>query len=365
MSIITGLESVRSISSKYWERIECWRDAAHVFVQEKYLDKTRQSEPEIAAGFGSRTPETSSFLLHYGKRWKTNAGKTVILVHGATDNANRVWGRGGLADALERSGCRVFAVTFPHKHGNLFYEAAHVASAVKLARAAAGADRVALIAHSAGGIAARLCVCAGAGYSCAGMVERLITLATPHGGMDFIFRHPQLNSFFMLDNPLACAPMSWDRIFTGGKWRDTLALSVYGEYFPMQRQLLHDWRDKFPANSSEPDVEITYGGGQGAAGHSQGIKKAMELGGNFIAELHSRVFDAGVAVTLVGGKRNDMEGCSVETDGVSDGLVFLESACAAPETGGAGVRTVTVDENHLSITCSPAMLELIPSLIDR
>jgi pimeloyl-ACP methyl ester carboxylesterase len=362
-----GLKAVRTAPSKHWDKIECWKDTGHLFAQEKYLAKLYQSDTEIVAGFGSQTPETPSFLLHYGKRWKTNTGKTVILVHGATDNANRAWGRGGPADALERAGCRVFAITFPHKHGDLFYEAAHLASAVKIAREATGAERVALVAHSAGGLAARLCVSQWQSHDgfepCGGDVERLITLATPHGGMDFIFRHPQLNSFFMQVNPLAGAPMSWDKILCGEEWKDTIDLSVYGDYFPMQRQILSDWRHKYPVNPSAQDWEVTYDGGQGVAGRSQGIRKAIVLGGGFIAGLDFCPVDSAVAVTLVGGKKNEMFGCFAETDGVSDGLVFLESACAVPKAGGADVQTITVDENHLSVISSPAMLDLMPALV--
>ena len=88
---VPGLSLVRSTGSKYWERIECWQDTARPFAVESALNKSRHETPEIISAFGSNLPPASTFLLHYGPKWKTNKGKVVVLSHGASDNANRAW----------------------------------------------------------------------------------------------------------------------------------------------------------------------------------------------------------------------------------------------------------------------------------
>lgn len=376
-----GLSLVRSISSGYWAKIDCIRDAAHNYAQEKYLNKSRHADPEIVAAFGSGFPQTDTFLLHYGRKWNTNSGKAVILLHGASDNATRAWAapemmtgdasRPGLAQALEEKGYRVFAVTFPHKHGSLFYEAEHTASAIETVKRLTGARKVVLIGHSAGGLAARAYV---SGYRLNGFtayrgdVEQLVTLATPHGGQDFQFRHPDFNYFFVKDELAANAPMSWDKILYYGQWKDTLDFSVYGDYFPMQQQVLRDWTARFPVNPAvSQDWYTTYHGGQGFVSHSMGIKEAIARGGNFMNELRRYPVAPGVAVTVLAGTDNRIDNVpQTESDGPSDGLVFVESACATDGMAAAGaepVKKLLVNANHLTITYRPEPVRLILSIL--
>ncbi|MDO8805723.1 MAG: alpha/beta fold hydrolase [Elusimicrobiota bacterium] len=379
---LAGLNLIRSLRSKYWERIECWQDTARPFAVESALNKSRHETPEIISAFGSNLPPASTFLLHYGPKWKTNTGKVVVLAHGASDNANRAWATPaillgdanapGLLQALEAKGYRVFAITFPHKHGNLFYEAQYLADAVELARQATGAGKVILIGHSAGGVAARAYVSSfrpnGAWTGYRGDVEQLITMAAPHRGQDFAFRHPEFNYYFMKDELAANAPMSWDKILVYGQWQDTLEFSIYSDNFPMQQQVLYDWTGKYPVSAASPDSYTTLHGGQGVMSHSLGINSAIMKGGNFLNAFRAYPVPADIAVTVIAGTNNKIENVpQTEKDGPSDGLVFVESASHTADLTHPArkepIQKLLVNENHVTITFSPAMLKLIPGLI--
>ncbi|MEI7528642.1 MAG: alpha/beta hydrolase [Elusimicrobiota bacterium] len=377
-----GLELVRSIPSKYWERIECYQDTAHPFAMESALNKSRHETPEIVSAFGTNLPPTSIFLLHYGPKWRTNTGKVVVLAHGASDNANRAWATPaiqlgdanapGLLQALEAKGFRVFAVTFPHKHGNLFYEAQYLADAITLVRQATGVSKVTLIGHSADGLVARAYVSSyrlmGAWDSYRNDVEQLITLATPHRGQDFSFRHPEFNYYFMKDDLAANGPMSWDKILAYGIWQDTFEFSIYSDNFPMQQQVLYNWSGKYPVSTLSPDFATTMAGGQGLMSHSLGINSAMMKGGNFMATFKSYPVPADIAVTVIAGNNDKIQNVpQTEKDGPSDGLVFLESASHTADLTHPArkvpIQKIIVNENHVTITFSPAMLKLVADLI--
>ncbi len=377
-----GLRLLRSIQSKYWERIECYQDTLRPFAVESVLNKSRHETPEIISAFGSNLPPASTFLLHYGPKWRTNTGKVVMLVHGASDNANRAWATPaillgdanapGLLQALEGKGFRVFAVTFPHKHGNLFYESQYLADAIELARQATGAGKVTLIGHSAGGLAARAYVSSfrlnGAWTGFRGDVDQLITMAAPHRGQDFAFRHPEFNYYFMKDELAANAPMSWDKILVYGQWQDTLEFSIYSDNFPMQQQVLYDWTGKYPVKATSPDYYTTLHGGQGLMSHSLGISNAVMKGGNFLNAFRAYPVPADISVTVIAGNNNKIENVpQTETDGPSDGLVFVESAAHTADLTHPArtepIQRLIVNENHVTIAFSPAMLKLVTGLI--
>jgi pimeloyl-ACP methyl ester carboxylesterase len=379
---VSGLRLVRSIQSSYWAKIECYQDALRPFAVEGALNKSRHETPEIISAFGSNLPPASTFLLHYGPKWQTNKGKVIMLVHGASDNANRAWATPaillgdpsapGMLQAFEAKGYRVFAVTFPHKHGNLFYEAQYLADAIELARQATGAAKVVLIGHSAGGLAARAYVssfrlnAAWTGYR--GDVSQLITLATPHRGQDFAFRHPEFNYYFMKDELAANAPMSWDKILAYGVWQDTLEFSIYSDNFPMQQQVLYDWSGKYPVSVMSPDSYTTMHGGQGLVSHSLGINSAIMKGGNFMSAFKAYPVPADIPVTVIAGTNKTIENVpQTEKDGPSDGLVFVESASHTADLTHPArkepIQKLLVNENHVTMAFSPAMLKLVTGLI--
>jgi pimeloyl-ACP methyl ester carboxylesterase len=379
----SGMRLVRTVQSRHWERIECWQDTARPFAVEPMLEKSRHETPEIISAFGGNKPQTSNFLLHYGPRWRTNTGKIVMLVHGASDNANRAWATPaillgdasapGLLKALEDKGHRVFALTFPHKHGNLFYEAQYLADALELvAEAADGGGPVTLIGHSAGGLVARMYVSNftpnGNWTHYRGGVERLITLAAPHRGQDFAFRHPEFNYYFMKDELAANAPMSWDKVLAYGVWKDTFEFSIYSDNFPMQQQVLYNWSGKFPVSPTAPDSYTTMHGGQGYVSHSLGIDNAIARGGNFMSALRAYPVPADIAVTVIAGTKQSIENVpQTEKDGPSDGLVFVESASHTADLTHPArrqpIEKLLVNENHVTIAFSPAILKLVTDLI--
>ena len=375
---------VRVVRSKYWERIECYQDKTHPFAAQSVLNKSRHEDLEVVAAFGSQLPDSSLFLLHFGPKWRVNKGKVVVLAHGASDNSTRAWAapemmtgdpyKTGLLQALEAKGYRVFAVTFPHKHGNIFYEAQYLADAVELAKLATGAAKVTLIGHSAGGLAARAYV---SGYrlntawtAYRGDVEKLITLATPHRGTDFAFRHPEFNYFSIKDEPVANAPMSWDRILYYGQWQDTSEFSIYSDNFPMQQQVLYDWTAKYPVNTLSPDFYTTLHGGQGFVSHSLGINNAILKGGNFMNNFMAYPVPPELPVVVIAGTNSTMKDIpATEKDGPSDGLLFVESASHTADLNHPArklpIKTYLVNENHLTISYSPAMQAMITGLVNN
>ncbi len=345
------------------------------------LRKSRHENQEVVAAFGSNMPASDLFLLHYGTKWGANRGRVVLLVHGASDNATRAWAAPrslqggsdtGLLQALEAAGFRVAALTFPHKHGNLFYQAQYLADALEILGAGSG-NKAALVGHSAGGLAARVYVSGyrlGGGWTpYRGDVSQLITLATPHRGQDFAFRHPEFNYFFMKDEMLANAPMSWDKILAYGQWKDTFEFSIYSDNFPMQQQVLYNWTGRYPVSLTAPDYYTTLHGGQGYVSHSLGIDNAIARGGNFMSGLRAYPVPADIAVTVIAGTNQSVENVpQTEKDGPSDGLVFVESAAHTADLTAPGrkepIQKLLVDENHVTITFSPAMLRLVTGLIN-
>lgn len=380
----SSITLIKTTPSLYWDKIETYRNTKSPFVQEKYLNKSRHENEEIVSAFGDKFPKTSDFLLHYAKNWNTNTGKVVILIHGASDNATRAWilpeslqgnmSVRGLVDDLVSSNFRVFAITFPHKHGNLFYEAQHLASAIKIVKNVTGTEKVVLIGHSAGGVVARLYLTdfrlSGNWDKYGNDVETLITLASPHGGQDYIFRHTEMNYFYMQDEMLANAPTSWDKILYYGVWIDTYKFSIYDQYFPMQQQLLANLTGIHPIKMTSPDYYTTLYGGQGFVSHSLGINEAIQRGGNFINNLKKYPLPPDVNVILIAGTKQELPNIPdnvIEKDGPSDGLIFISSAL---DTQGMNhpsrtkpIKTITVNENHVSITYSPSMKKLIIDLI--
>lgn len=377
-----SLELVRAVPSKYWAKIECYRDYDHPFSQESYLEKARQTNPEIVAAFGSAVPLTSTFLLHYGAKWRENKGRVVILLHGSNHNATLAWAvpelwlgkpeTTGMLAALEDKGYRVFALTFPHRHGNLFYEAEYLAGAIAVVRAVTGAAKVTIVGHSSGGLVGRMYVSSyrlsSAFTAYRGDVERLVTLASPHRGQDFVFRHPEFNYFLFSDDVVANAPMSWDKMLYYGSWRDSFKYSIYSDNFPMQQQILSDWTSRYPVSIFSPDWYTTVHGGSGFVSHSFGIKETIMRGGNFMENFRSHQVNPDVSVTVIAGTNKNIDGMAkTETDGPSDGLIFVESAANTSDMSSPdrkeSVKKFLVDASHLSITYQPAVLDLVSAVI--
>jgi pimeloyl-ACP methyl ester carboxylesterase len=99
----------------------------------------------------------------------------VLLVHGYACNRAAGW---ALARALRRRGETVWAPTLEPIYGAIDTWVEPLAAAVDRLRTATGAERVVLVTHSMGGLAARAYLRAHGGAK----IGRLITLGAPHHG---------------------------------------------------------------------------------------------------------------------------------------------------------------------------------------
>lgn len=357
-----------SPTTSYWEKVELIENREKSFRPQNFLSNQEHRDPRIVEAFGTATPGAGKFLLHYAPGWKKGSRpRPVLLVTGARHNAN-IWAEGpaqdgktqGLAQYLSAQGFQVFALTFPHPHGDNFCWAQNIADAVKRIREITGAEKVDLVAHSKGGIAARAYV---SSMSEEGMdrfnhdVQKLILLGTPNLGLDYPFRHPASNLAFWpeKEDPWFDAPMCWNRIKTHGLWEDCERLSLYtkgGNFFPGQAQLLSPFDSRYPLSTLELDWLTTYYGGEGFMSASKGIREAIREGGDFMAELNRRPADPGVQIAVLAGSKADIPFVHNEHTGPSDGIVFTTSSLHTDSItrGGAPLLKKTLlPLNHLEL----------------
>lgn len=330
-----------SIPSKLWDRIELIRDSNPNFRPEDFRERQKHKNPEIIKAFGRPDPPSSDFLLHLAGGWDTNPRPVpVLLVHGATKDAND-WmdpaenlGSEPLGKYLADAGFKVFAITFSHDQGNNYYWTQHIANAIERIKKITGADKVDVVAHSKGGIPARMYA---SDFRLPWMtpyredVRNLVLLGVPNLGIDYPFRHPVVNFALYpeVDDPKFDVPMSWSKILYGGTWQDTRELSIYsdkGDYFPGQRQLLYRWDDKYPVSPFEQDWYTTYYGGQGFVSASRGIDYSIKESGNFMENLRKHGVHKGVRINVLAGCHHDISFIHDEHDGPSDGILFTDSA---------------------------------------
>jgi triacylglycerol lipase len=354
-------EPVRSIPSAIWERIELYHDQRSLFRHEPFIDKLLHREPEIVAAFGRPDPPSGYWLLHYGKRWEQNLGAQraegrspvpVLLIHGAGHTANTGFPRGPLLAELEAQGHVLFAISFAHPHGDNWQQAEALAGAIARVRLVTGAERVDLVAHSKGCVPARLYTSGlhlpeGTPYR--GDVRRLVLCGSPNLGIDYAFRHPLL---FWVGAWFGNAP---------SPYLPPLRYSLYpGGAYPGQAQMVRELRDLVPLG--DPDVWNTprlYGGGLTLYGYSRGVRWTAQAGGQLIDRLNEAGIDPGIEIAVLGGNnpRLSVDGVPVgETDGESDGLLFVPSAMHTDGLICRGARLLTADLlplNHLELVEDP------------
>lgn len=99
----------------------------------------------------------------------------VLLIHGYINNAGAMF---ALYDELARQGYGVYTVNLEPVHGDIDRHAARIEARVEGILESSGADRVTLVAHSMGGLAARAYLRAFPNAP----VGQLITLGSPHQG---------------------------------------------------------------------------------------------------------------------------------------------------------------------------------------
>lgn len=357
MAPISDYRVTAETPSRLWARIERLTHTHADFPEERVRPNGHQADAEVVAAFGSQAPASRHVLLHLGRRWETGTGVPVLLVHGATVDA-QYWhnpydrpGR-GLAPLLEQEGRRVFAVTFAHRHGDNFLWAAQLNVAIARVRELTGATHVDVVAHSKGAVAARI-LASGLKLDWArpyqGDIRRLVLVGAPNLGIDYLFRHPLMNwgIFPERPHPKMNAPMSWARTLVGGVWVNTDPYSLYrnaGDYFPGQAQMLYRWDATYPLSRTEPDWRTTYHGGRGVVSVSRGIERAIGEGGHLIDRLREAPLDGGIQLAVLAGDAANRPFFLNEYTGPSDGLVFVKSAMHTEDMtrGGAALLAAEV-----------------------
>jgi hypothetical protein len=370
---------VRRIPSVRGGWIECLRHADPHFPQRNFHPRQVQRDPEVVAAFGSATPSSDRVLLHYAGDPPPGAPRRstpVILVHGAGKAGTFFWdpredGSGrGLAQHLRQQGFQVFAVTFAHNQDDNYLQAEQLAHAIERVKTLTGARRVDLVAHSKGGVPARMYV---SGFRqdwmtpYRGDVRRVVFVAAPLGGIDYSFRHPDANLALCSnsDDPRLNAPMSWDSVGVGPGQRDTRALGFSAEgpdFWPGQRQLLARLDHRYPLSPLEQDWYTTYYGGRGFVSTSRGIDHFIRESGHFMERLQATPIHPQVEVALLAGNRPDVPGILNEYTGPSDGVVFLESALAAPP-GARVVEERILPLHHKALIGEPAAQQVISAIL--
>ena len=320
-----------------WDRIELHRDAdVTLFPTEVTAPGHRFSDsaplsPHLVSLFGSPEPASTDFLLHYAPGWAFAERETpVLLVPGAGTSASGVFGP--LARSLASRGRAVFAISFPHFHGDCFQQAEHVADAVARVRELTGAETVDIVGHSKGGIAAavylghRGVTWGGSaradryterGTAYRGDVRRFVAIAVPFGGVDTPFRWTATHVLTGMGNaPLS--PSAWTDYYpyttTAPAFVDDLsAVDLWpagGDSFPGQAQLLARWDDVHTLPGARPSLGVfalqqdwltTYEGGLGFYSYSPGLDDAIEAGGGFVDQLLAAPFAPAVELSVLVG----------------------------------------------------------------
>jgi pimeloyl-ACP methyl ester carboxylesterase len=263
-----------------------------------------------------------------------------------------------------------------------------------------------------------------------GDIRRLLLIATPLGGVDTSYRWPGIN-LVGLDADTAISPTSWDRYYPSTTalplvyedLSDQDMMPDGRDLFPGQRQLLARQAPTLPGESPwlgvyalQPDWYSTYEGGIGFQSRSDGIDAAIVQGGDLISRLRQVGVDPGVEVFMLAGTNPLMpngdadfadqfasfgdivdwpdlldamtdRGIPVSADadeldgldrgwlvlgeatGISDGLVFVDSAlklAAVDARGAVVVERKTANLSHLDLLyASPITGDLLVQAADQ
>lgn len=352
-----------------WAKVERYLDQGSMFKSENYLsDGRNDQEGQRKTFFASGRPFSGRFLLYYAPGWNTGTRPVpVLLVHGANDNADRAWAAPnsgtncgaatcpatGLMQHLSGKGYKVFAINFPHKHGDNYYWAEQIHDAIEIIKAKTGATQVDLVAWSKGAFAARqyassLYKSGGSAYG--GSVRKLILMGGPNKGMDYTFRHginPSVGVYPECGIN-ANAPAAHTTQMCYGILYSHPELSIYttssGNFFPGQKQMLYRWDGVYGLPTAEQDWYTTYYGGWGYTSYSEGIDYAINQG-SLVSTIRTKGIPASIKTYLYCGGANDIPNIHNEHTGPSDGVVFTAS-CS--DTGGIGTVAGKVTNNAVN-----------------
>lgn len=345
-------------SDRFWEKVEP-RRALGLKNQkpEKFSAENLHKDIDIAAHFGTNTPAADQYLLHLAPGWDKNRHMVpVVLVHGAGLDATSYtdlysMGFQGLQQQLVEMGYRVFAVTFSHPHGDNYIQAEQLADALTRVKELSKAAKVDIIAHSKGGLAARLYLAGKSSTPYRGDIRRYIMLGVPNMGLDYPFRNPLLN--YLVYTSGSNGVMAWDQILSMGIMVNTSQRAIYNDgCFPGQAQMLYRWDDEYPLDILQQDWWTTYFGGSGFVSHSRGIDAAIQDGDSLIARLDKWGVAPDVEISILAGNNSRFNTFPGESSGPSDGVVFTASVLHSDGllNGGAKMRDKSVlHVNHMEL----------------
>jgi hypothetical protein len=365
------LEATFTTVSYGWARVERWKDNGALFQAEQYLaDGRNDQDGQRKTFFATGRPHASRFLLYHAPGWDSGSQPTpVLLVHGANDTADRAWAAPnlnncgatscpatGLMQYLAGRGYKVFAINFPHKHGDNYYWAEQIHDAINIIKSKTGASQVDVIGWSKGGFAARQYVSSayksgGSAYN--GGVRKLILLGTPNKGIDYTFRHgilPSIGSYPECGVAIN-TPGAHTELVCYGIWYSHPELSIYttgsGNYFPGQKQMLARWDGVYGLPATEQDWYTSYYGGLGYVSNSLGIEHAMA--GSLVGTIRAKGIPAGIKTYLYCGGANDIPNIHNEHTGPSDGVVFTASCGDTVGIGTLSQKVTNSAVNHLEL----------------
>lgn len=332
-AVFSGVECyTEDGSTRLWAEIARYKDPdATLFGPVTYNAMTAWPEqdfyaPWIAQAFGTTEPESSRFLLHVAPNAGLARGTPILFVPGAGDNASR--GFITMAWHMDLAGRPVYAITFPHPHGDVYQQAELLADAIAVVKARTGAEQVDLVAHSKGGIAAAVYLSNhaaatwdGGAYEAVGTryrgdVRKAVLIATPLAGIDTAYRWPAGN-YVALDADQAYSPSSWSTWYpytTASPWTaqpltDQDLLADGADLFPGHRQIYQRQPYPLPGETPalglyalQPDWYTTYEGGLGFQSDSEGIDAAVAAGGYLLDHLAAAGVDPEVRLYLLAGQ---------------------------------------------------------------
>lgn len=361
-----------------WVRVERWRDPDPAFTAEPFPPDGRGDQTgQRAVFFGSAQPHSSRFLLYYAPGWDRGWRPVpVLLVHGATQNADQAWanpadstgacGRAncpstGLMQALAAQGYRVFAINFPHTNGDGYFWAQQIADAIAIIRDRTGSAKVDIIAWSKGAFNARMYVSSlrqSWGDAYRGDVRRLILIGGPNNGFDWSFRHGTYGSLSVYPEcgGIVNGPAVHDWFVCFGWWWYHPEWTYGSVIFPGPAQMLKRWDSVYAPALFEADAWTTYYGGWGFFSHSPGISAHLDR--SLVDPLRAAGIPPTVATYLLCGDQNDIPLLHNEHTGPSDGVIFLASC---RDTGGIGfvAGAETIAANHLELGWHQAAVDRI------
>lgn len=317
--------------SPTWKCVEKIKGINGYLCPEPYISALFKRNQEVITMFGEQEPCSSLFLLHYHlSPIRSSKKNPILLVHGASHDGNMAWVEGrqrekGLASLFIQEGYDVFAITFAHAHGDNYQQMIQVSNALLRIQELTKCEKVDIVAHSKGGVPVRMYLSnMGEEYDAPYIenVDKYIMIGTPNKGIDFSFRHSMPNWFIFTKN--MSAPLACDSLLVNGRYVDTTDRSIYndGGVFKGQQQMLMKWDEIYSIRNDK----TLYYGGQNVYLHSRGIDRAIAEGGNLMEHLQKKQIHQDISVFVLAGKNNIFNYFMVgETDGPSDGLVFVKS----------------------------------------